>query len=106
MFVSYCPYLPFCSDGFLFFQLWFPLRALLTQTFGIPMGEEFSFIKRYAHVSALHSSCVYVSNVTLVLCSVLRNLFKHQILENSRDACIFSWLSMAKFLVVLVWVFI
>jgi len=37
---------------------------------------------------------------------VLRNLFKHRVLENTRDACIFSLPSMVRFLLVLAWVVI
>lgn len=38
--------------------------------------------------------------------SVLMNLVKHQVLENTRDACIFSLPSMVRFLLVLAWVVI
>lgn len=56
--------------GFVFpCQLWFPLRALLTQTFGVQTDEDLSIIKRYATMHMfliLLPTCVHVSNFNLV----------------------------------------
>ena len=47
-------------------QLWFPLRALLTQTSGMSSDEDLSIIRRYAYVCPPFLAVYLFSNVILV----------------------------------------